>query len=137
MSDEAVIHLVNGHDHGSSSSSSSPEISHQPQNPIDSIPLHLRANGVNNREKRSREASRLVGTVKWFNAKVGYGFITRHDTGEDVFVHFTAITRKNPRHSMKSLGDGEIVEFNIMAANVTAPGNFKRIFNFFEFFMKF
>lgn len=124
MSDEAVMHLTNGH--GSSSSSSSPEIS-QPHDQAEAIPFHLRANGVNNREKRSREASRLVGTVKWFNAKVGYGFITRHDTGEDVFVHFTAITRKNPRHSMKSLGDGEIVEFNIMAANVTAPGEFKKI----------
>lgn len=122
MSDEAVIHLANGHG-SSSSSSSTPEIS-QPHEQIQAIPFHLRANGINNREKRSREASRLVGTVKWFNAKVGYGFITRHDTGEDVFVHFTAITRKNPRHSMKSLGDGEIVEFNIMAANVTAPGEF-------------
>lgn len=77
------------------------------------------------RVKRSREASRLMGTVKWFNAKVGYGFITRHDTGEDVFVHFSAITKKNPRHSMKSLGDGEVVEFNIMASSVTAPGKIK------------
>ena len=39
------------------------------------------------REDRStRESSRLTGTVKWFNAKFGYGFITRHDTHEDVFV---------------------------------------------------
>lgn len=126
MSEEAVIHLANGH--SSSSSSSTPEIS-QSHDQVSAIPYHLR----NNREKRSREASRLIGTVKWFNAKVGYGFITRHDTGEDVFVHFTAITRKNPRHSMKSLGDGEIVEFNIMAANVTAPGEFKLYFKNSQF----
>lgn len=72
--------------------------------------------------QNSRENSRLTGTVKWFNAKVGYGFITRHDTGEDIFVHFSGVARKNPRHAMKSLGDGEIVEFNIMATNVKAPG---------------
>lgn len=125
MSEQAEVQIVangiNGHS-SSSSSSDHPEVPQaQPQNAqnvVGAIPYHLR----NNREKRSREASRLIGTVKWFNAKVGYGFITRHDNAEDVFVHFSAITRKNPRHSMKSLGDGEIVEFNIMAANVTAPG---------------
>ncbi|CRL00474.1 CLUMA_CG013736, isoform A [Clunio marinus] len=73
-------------------------------------------------KKSSREASRILGTVKWFNAKNGYGFITRDDTGEDVFVHFTGISRKNPAHLIKSLGDGEAVEFNILATNVTAPG---------------
>lgn len=116
-SDESIMHLTNGHSSSIASRPSTPELA-LPRERRAIIPIQLR----NNREKRSRESSRLIGTVKWFNAKVGYGFITRHDTGEDVFVHFTAITRKNPRHSMKSLGDGEIVEFNIMAANVTAPG---------------
>lgn len=69
----------------------------------------------------SRQQSRVLGNVKWFNAKNGYGFATRHDTGEDVFVHYTAISKKNPRHSIRSLGDGEIVEFNVMAVNVTGP----------------
>lgn len=72
--------------------------------------------------QNSRESSRLTGTVKWFNAKNGYGFITRQDNGEDVFIHFSGIARKNPRHLMKSLGDGETVEFNIMATNVSGPG---------------
>ncbi len=31
------------------------------------------------------------GTVKWFNAQKGYGFITNESTGEDVFVHFSGI----------------------------------------------
>lgn len=116
-SEESIMHLTNGHSSSLTSRPSTPELA-LPRERRAIVPIQLR----NNQEKRSRESSRLIGTVKWFNAKVGYGFITRHDTGEDVFVHFTAITRKNPRHSMKSLGDGEIVEFNIMAANVTAPG---------------
>lgn len=88
---------------------------------------------LNNRQPSSREASRLLGTVKWFNAKAGYGFITRQDNGEDVFVHLSGIARQNPRHAFKSLGDGEIVEFNTMATNVTGKLNeiYIEIFNYF------
>ena len=39
---------------------------------------------------------RFVGTVKWFNATKGYGFIGR-DNGEDVFVHFTALQMEGYR----------------------------------------
>lgn len=104
--------LMNGHASMSSRSTSPQEqqVQQQPE-PEVSIP----------NAQNSRESSRLVGAVKWFNAKNGYGFITRQDNGEDVFVHFSGIARKNPRHFMKSLGDGELVEFNIMATNVTGP----------------
>jgi cold shock protein len=47
-----------------------------------------------------------MGTVKWFNEKLGYGFIQR-DEGEDVFVHFSAIQERDV------LEEGERVEFEI------------------------
>ena len=48
------------------------------------------------------------GTVKWFNGAKGYGFIQR-STGEDVFVHFSAIQESG----YKSLNEGETVEFEL------------------------
>ena len=47
------------------------------------------------------------GTVKWFNAAKGFGFISRQN-GEDVFVHFSAIQTDGYR----SLQEGQAVEFN-------------------------
>ena len=68
------------------------------------------------------------GTVKWFNAKKGYGFISDAE-GNDVFVHFSALNMDG----FKELKDGEKVEFEVtegakgpQAANVTriASGEF-------------
>ena len=62
------------------------------------------------------------GTVKWFSNEKGYGFIER-DGGDDVFVHFSAITMDG----YKSLREGQRVEFDVVegakglqAANVQA-----------------
>ena len=49
------------------------------------------------------------GTVKWFNGAKGYGFIQR-STGEDVFVHFSAIQENGYR----TLNEGETVEFELL-----------------------
>jgi cold shock protein len=71
------------------------------------------------RQKLSREQ----GVVKWFNAAKGYGFIQRQ-SGEDVFVHFSAIQMDG----YKSLTEGQMVEFEVkqgpkgfQAENVTTP----------------
>ncbi len=50
-----------------------------------------------------------TGTVKWFNDSKGYGFISS-DTGEDVFVHHTAIQGEG----FKTLAEGDKVEFEIV-----------------------
>jgi len=52
--------------------------------------------------------NRIKGKVKWFNAKKGYGFITR-EGGEDVFVHFGEIQGEG----FKTLNDGQDVEFEL------------------------
>jgi CspA family cold shock protein len=48
------------------------------------------------------------GTVKWFNEKKGYGFISQED-GTDIFVHFSAIEQEG----FKTLREGEEVEFEV------------------------
>lgn len=48
------------------------------------------------------------GTVKWFNAEKGFGFIER-ENGDDVFVHFSAVEGEG----FKSLEDGQAVEFDV------------------------
>ena len=64
------------------------------------------------------------GTVKWFNAQKGYGFITNDNGGEDVFVHFSAIIADG----YKTLSEGQKVNFEteedprngkLKASNVT------------------
>ena len=67
-------------------------------------------NPLVDREQRN-EKSVQQGTVKFFNAEKGFGFISR-DSGEDVFVHFSAIQADG----YKTLEDGQRVEFD------TAPG---------------
>ncbi len=55
-------------------------------------------------------SERYIGTVKWFNATKGYGFIGRDDNqGEDVFVHYTAIQTEGYR----KLEADQKVEFSI------------------------
>jgi CspA family cold shock protein len=61
-----------------------------------------------NSNLRSAAVSKEQGTVKWFNASKGYGFIQRQ-TGEDVFVHFSAIMMDG----YKSLNEGQAVEFEV------------------------
>ena len=66
------------------------------------------------------------GTVKWFNAKKGYGFLSDAE-GNDIFVHFSALQMDG----FKELKDGETVEFDVVegekgpqAANVVRLAKF-------------
>jgi CspA family cold shock protein len=64
------------------------------------------------------------GTVKWFNATKGYGFISPEDGGKDVFVHISAVQQSG----MESLSDNQKVSFDmtegrdgrLMASNITS-----------------
>ena len=58
-------------------------------------------------------SERQKGTVKFFNEKKGYGFITKED-GNDVFVHFTSIESED---DFKTLKEGQAVEFDIESAD--------------------
>ena len=59
-------------------------------------------------EHRWKESVLATGTVKWFNAEKGYGFISR-EGGADVFVHYSAIEGAGYR----SLEEGQRVEFEV------------------------
>jgi cold shock protein len=54
-------------------------------------------------------SERFTGTVKWFNATKGYGFIGREEGQPDIFVHFSAIQMEGYRR----LREGQQVEFSI------------------------
>jgi cold shock protein len=70
--------------------------------------LLFRSNSLTIKYGDSIMADRIQGTVKWFNAAKGYGFIGREE-GEDVFVHFSAIQAEGYRRLEK----GQEVEFSI------------------------
>jgi len=63
-------------------------------------------------------SDRLLGQVKWFNNKAGYGFITVNDgdfSGKDIFIHYSAIRVTNSQY--KYLVQGEYVEFSLMKSS--------------------
>jgi CspA family cold shock protein len=51
-----------------------------------------------------------TGTVKWFNAQKGYGFIAPNDGSKDVFVHISAVERAG----LRSLVEGQTVSFDVV-----------------------
>lgn len=56
-------------------------------------------------------ATRITGTVKWFNDTKGFGFITPHNGTKDCFVHRSAISGKG----FNSLKEGDRVEFDVVS----------------------
>ncbi len=55
-------------------------------------------------------SERVNGTVKWFNNAKGFGFITREESSDDVFVHFRSIQGDGYR----TLNEGQVVEFSLV-----------------------
>lgn len=63
-----------------------------------------------------------IGTVKWFNATKGYGFVMPSDGGKDVFVHITAVQAAG----LKGLNDGQKVSYEVtMERGKAAATNLK------------
>ena len=64
------------------------------------------------------------GTVKWFNATKGYGFIQPEDGGNDVFVHISAVERAG----LRSLNEGQRLEYELQTERgKTAAVNLKSL----------
>jgi CspA family cold shock protein len=53
-----------------------------------------------------------TGTVKWFNATKGYGFIQPQGGGKDVFVHISAVERAG----LRGLNEGQAIEFELVSS---------------------
>jgi CspA family cold shock protein len=65
-----------------------------------------------------------VGTVKWFNATKGFGFIQPEDGSKDVFVHISAVQRAN----MAGLDEGQKVSYDIVEERgKSSAGNLKSV----------
>ncbi|GAN77407.1 transcriptional regulator cold shock protein DNA-binding protein [Acidisphaera rubrifaciens HS-AP3] len=60
-------------------------------------------------ETESETERMAIGTVKWFNATKGYGFIMPQDGGKDVFVHITAVQAAG----MRGLDEGQKVNYEV------------------------
>jgi CspA family cold shock protein len=60
-----------------------------------------------------------TGTVKWFNATKGFGFIQPDDGGKDVFVHISAVERAG----LRDLAEGQKVAYEIVADKRSSAGN--------------
>lgn len=58
--------------------------------------------------------SKVTGTVKWFNATKGFGFISPDQGGEDIFVHFSAIENNG---GYRTLEEGAKVEFEVQSSD--------------------
>jgi CspA family cold shock protein len=72
----------------------------------------------------SLEATMAIGTVKWFNAQKGFGFIQPDNGGPDVFVHISAVERAG----MSNLTEGQKLSYEVVSERgKSAAGNLKAV----------
>jgi CspA family cold shock protein len=72
----------------------------------------------------SLEAIMAIGTVKWFNAQKGFGFIQPDNGGPDVFVHISAVERAG----MSNLTEGQKLSYEVVSERgKSAAGNLKAV----------
>ncbi len=65
-----------------------------------------------------------TGTVKWFNKRKGYGFITPDEGEQDVFVHISAVQQSG----MRTLNEGDKISYELMTERgKTVAGNLKLV----------
>ena len=67
-----------------------------------------------------------IGTVKWFNAQKGFGFIQPDDGGKDVFVHISAVEQAG----MTGLGEGQKISYELVSdrrSGKVSAGNLKAV----------
>jgi CspA family cold shock protein len=79
---------------------------------------------ASSRETGFRMSAMANGTVKWFNADKGFGFITPDDGGKDVFLHITAVQAAG----LTSVNDGQKVSYEIVSERgKQAASNLKKL----------
>src|SRR5439155_26497451 len=71
----------------------------------------LRAEMARRDQSLFRRATMAIGTVKWFNAQKGFGFIQPDDGSPDVFVHISAVERAG----MSNLAEGQKLSFDVVS----------------------
>jgi CspA family cold shock protein len=83
------------------------------------MPEHSRAGTSRARITTPRRNGDGYGTVKWFNATKGFGFIQPTDGGTDVFVHISAVERAG----MRDLNEGQKISYEVVADKRTGKSS--------------
>jgi CspA family cold shock protein len=80
---------------------------------------HSRAGPAALEQPPQGEMAMATGTVKWFNATKGFGFIQPTDGGTDVFVHISAVERAD----MRDLNEGQKISYDVVADRRTGKSS--------------